>query len=386
MTPAARIAAAIEILDAVSQGRAAEQALTRWARQSRFAGSKDRAAVRDHVFDVLRLKDTVAALGGGVSGRALMLGLLRYNGLDPSEFFNAQGYAPDPLSDEEQSRGTDRDTASAFWNLPEWLVPEFERSLGAEAGAVAAALTHRGPVSLRVNLKEADVATAMQNLQSDGVVTTANPVAQTALTVIEGARRVRNTTAYLTGQVELQDAASQAVIDALPQALTCLDYCAGGGGKALAMAAQPNRRVYAHDSDPARMRDLSPRAERAGVGIQELSTDQLRAHMPFDLVLCDAPCSGSGAWRRSPEAKWSFTAARLEELQAIQQDILQQAAVLLSENGWLIYATCSVLKAENEDQVETFLSRNPDWQCRYQRRWPLSENCDGFYTAHLTRG
>ncbi|ABG32251.1 RsmB/NOP family class I SAM-dependent RNA methyltransferase [Roseobacter denitrificans] len=386
MTPAARIAAAIEILDVIAQGAAAEQALTRWARLSRFAGSKDRAAVRDHVFDVLRLRDTVAALGGGASGRALMLGLLRYNGLDPSAFFNGQGYAPAALSAQELAYSADRDTACGLWNLPDWLVPEFERSLGEEAGAIAQALTQRGPVTLRVNLKRADVTTAMHSLATDGVVTTANPVCATALTVTEGARRVRNATAFLSGQVEVQDAASQAVVDDLPEAQRCLDYCAGGGGKALAMAAQDGRRVFAHDRDPDRMRDIAPRAKRAGAVIKQLATDRLHAHGPFDLVLCDAPCSGSGAWRRSPEAKWRFTSARLQELQAMQQDILREAAPLVDAQGWLVYATCSVLRAENEDQITAFLSQNPDWRCTLQRRWPLSENCDGFYTAHLTRG
>ena len=386
MTPAARIAAAIEILDVIAQGTAAEQALTRWARQSRFAGSKDRAALRDHVFDVLRLKETVAALGDGTSGRALMLGLLRHNALDPSAFFTGEGYAPAALTPQERDFRPDRDAACALWNLPDWLVPEFERSLGAEAPVVAGALTARAPVTLRVNLKQIDLPRAMQTLATDGVITTDNPVSQTALTVTEGARRIRNARAYLAGEVELQDAASQAVVAALPDAQTCLDYCAGGGGKALAMAAQSNRRVSAHDRDPARMKDLRPRAKRADVTIQQLRSEELRAHAPFDLVLCDAPCSGSGAWRRSPEAKWSFTPARLQELVSIQQDILHRALALVAEDGWLIYATCSVLRAENEDQIETFLSRNPGWTCRYQDRWPVSENCDGFFTAHLTRG
>lgn len=386
MTPAARVAAAIEILNDMSEGRAAEQALTRWARQSRFAGSKDRAAVRDHVFDVLRLKETVAALGEGTSGRALMLGLLRYHNLDPSDFFTGQGYGPVPLSDAEQNCAVDHATAAALWNLPAWIVPEFERSLGPDADATAEQLKRRGPVTLRANLKKSDLTTAIQELAKDGVVALANPVSPTALTLTEGARRVKNATAYQTGLVELQDAASQAVVDALPAAVTCLDYCAGGGGKALAMAAQPGRTVYAHDSDPARMKDISPRAMRAGVAIDELATEQLRARMPFDLVLCDAPCSGSGAWRRAPEAKWHFDKDRLEELLAVQQEILNDASHLIAEGGCLVYATCSLLKVENEDQIEAFLAAHPAWRCVYQKRWPLSANCDGFFTAHLTRG
>lgn len=384
MTPAARIAAAIEVLDACRGGQAAEQALTRWARQSRFAGSKDRAAVRDHVYDVLRSKQSAMRLGGGETGRALMIGLLRLQNLDPDQYFTGTGHAPDVLRETER-RCAIPETTDRDWNLPAWLISEFETSLGDRAFDTARLLRERAPVTLRVNAAVASVTTIIDELKKEGIATRRNPLSPQALTVTEGERRIRQSEFYQKGAFEIQDASSQAVVEALPKARRCLDYCAGGGGKSLAMAAQPNRLVFAHDIDPQRMQDIEARAGRAGVKIPKLKTNDLSGKSPFDLVLCDAPCSGSGAWRRSPEAKWTLTAERLDELCKTQLDILHQASKLTAKKGYLIYATCSVLRAENESIVETFLKAHGGWTCGFQRRFDVSENGDGFFTAHLTQ-
>ena len=241
VTPGARVAAAIEVLDAVEDGIPAEQALTRWARQSRFAGSKDRAAVRDHVFDALRLWRSTAALGGGETGRARMIGLLRQQGEALNALFDGSGHAPAPLDAAEIAAGAPPEARPDRWNLPDWLMPEFERSLGREAEQAALALQARAPVSLRVNTARITLPAAMVALRDEGIETLENPLAKTALTVRDGARRLRGAKAYADGLVELQDASSQAVVAALPEGVRCLDYCAGGGGKALALAAQPGR-------------------------------------------------------------------------------------------------------------------------------------------------
>ncbi len=157
-----------------------------------------------------------------------------------------------------------------------------------------------------------------------------------------------------------------------------------GGGKSLAIAAQKGREVYAHDVDPNRMKDLPARATRAGSVIKQLASSQLAHAAPFDLVLCDAPCSGSGAWRRSPDAKWAFTEERLTCLIRTQSEILSEASQLIKPDGLLVYATCSVLRAENEERVETFLKENTGWKCVFQRRFNVNSLGDGFYTAHLT--
>ena len=385
MTPGARVAAAIEILFDMSEGLAAEQALTRWARRSRFAGSKDRAAIRDHVFDVLRCKRTAAHYGGSETPRALMLGLLHAQNFDLNALFSGIGHAPQPLGATETTfpdAPTDRSTS---WNLPDWLIPLFEESLGDEAEATALALQARAPVFLRVNVAKMDRAAARGMLAGEGISVTQNTLCNTALTVTEGARKIRNSQAYAEGYVELQDAASQAVVASLTPGRKVLDFCAGGGGKALAMAAQADRDVFAHDIDPRRMGDLPARAVRAGATIQQVQSPQLAEHGPYDVVLCDAPCSGSGAWRRAAEGKWTLTPTRLAELTALQAQILDDAASLVGQTGTLAYATCSVLTPENDTQISDFLVRNDGWHCTHQHQYVVGPEGDGFFVAHLRR-
>ena len=187
----------------------------------------------------------------------------------------------------------------------------------------------------------------------------------------------------------MQDPASQAVVEALlPVARDAriLDYCAGGGGKALALAAATGRPVSAHDADPRRMADIPGRAERAGVTIDCLTTVAVGAGAPWDLVLVDAPCSGSGAWRRQPAARWMLTEDGLAELLGTQAGILDAAATLVRPGGRLAYATCSLLRAENRDQVNAFLSRvGGDWTVLDDRVFSPLDGGDGFYVAQLKR-
>lgn len=385
MTPGARVSAAIEILNAMAEGVPAEQALTRWARGSRYAGSKDRAAVRDHVFDVLRQRRMAAHLGGAETGRALMIGSLRTQGIDLETLFNGQGHAPQRLTEaEHQGPEAEPDTAT-LWNLPDWIIPQFNASLGARAEAVALALQSRAPITLRVNSGKLDMPAASDALAAEGIETRPNPLAKSALTVTAGERKIRNSNSYLEGVVELQDAASQAIVEAMPSGARILDYCAGGGGKALALAVDESATVFAHDIDPRRMHDLPARAARAQRVIHQITTEDLPDHAPFDVVLCDAPCSGSGAWRRSPEGKWALTQSRLDELVKIQDSILEAAIALTDPGGCLVYATCSVLACENEDRIDAFVARHPEWSVRFQRRFDADVDGDGFFTAHLMR-
>ncbi|WP_299741626.1 RsmB/NOP family class I SAM-dependent RNA methyltransferase [uncultured Tateyamaria sp.] len=384
MTPGARVAAAIEVLDAIDAGQPAEKALTRWARASRFAGSKDRAAIRDHVFDVLRHWRSDAARGGADSGRARMIGRLRDQGIDPDTLFDGRGYAPAPLSDLERERSKPLDPQGVAWDLPDWLVPIFENSLGDEAEQTARALTERAPVTLRVNMSKSSVADAQLALKEDGIETIANPRAATALTVTEGARRVRHASAYVNGLVEVQDASSQAAVAGLGAPGKALDICAGGGGKALAMAAL-GWSVTASDVDAARMSDLPARAARGGHDIKICPSGGLASSPPFDLVFVDAPCSGSGTWRRAPDAKWALTQDRLDDLTRIQSEILAQAAALVVPGGTLLYATCSVLREENEEQVQNFVDGAADFSIDATQRWAVDEWGDGFFATHLTR-
>ncbi len=382
MTPEARAAAAIDLLDLWLDGASAEQALTGWARKNRYAGSKDRVAIRDHVFDAIRCRRSFAALGGAETGRGLMIGALRAAGRDPGEVFTGQGYAPAPLADGE---GVAREmTEAEALDCPDWLAAPLQASLGADFAPVMAALRSRAPLFLRVNLGKTDPKAALAALAQDGIVATPHPLSPTALEVTEGARRVAQSHAYQTGLVELQDAASQAVGDlvGVTPGMRVLDYCAGGGGKSLALAAR-GAVVSAHDSDPRRMADLPARAARAGVEIEIVAPGT--AGGDYDLVFADAPCSGSGAWRRAPQGKWDLTPERLDELCRIQAGILDEIAPMVAIGGGLAYATCSLLTAENHAQVAAFHSRHPGWKTTLERQFTPLDGGDGFYVAHLTR-
>jgi 16S rRNA (cytosine967-C5)-methyltransferase len=386
MTPAARLAAAIDILDRVLAGVAAEKALTNWARSNRFAGSGDRHAIRDTVFDALRCRRSFAHLGGGESGRALVLGAVRASGVDPETLFTGEGYAPAPLTAAEQQTPPPPEPLVAL-DCPEWLAPALRSSLGADFDAVLETLRHRAPVFLRVNLRKTDPAGAIAALAQDEITAVAHPLSPTALEVTRNPRKVQTARAYATGLVELQDAASQAVIDALPlrAGQRVLDYCAGGGGKSLAMGAKMPVQLFAHDIDPGRMKDIPERSARAGISVTRVDAAALAKAAPFDLVLADAPCSGSGSWRRAPEAKWAFTPERLRELCAIQAQILDKTAQLVAPGGVLAYATCSLLDAENGDQIAAFVQRRPEWQVLSSRRLTPLDGADGFFIAALAR-
>lgn len=382
MTPQARLSAAIDVLDRILAGTPAEQALTNWGRASRFAGSGDRAAVRDLVFDALRCKRSFAALGGGLSGRGLVLGGLRDRGLDPAEWFTGIGHAPAVLTAADAGHAP---AGNVALDCPDWLAPQLQAALAEEFAPVMQALRQRAPVFLRVNLTKATADQARAALAAEGIQCKFHHLANTALEVTENARKIQNSHAYLDGLVELQDAASQAVIAALPlrDGQRVLDYCSGGGGKALAMAAQAQLKLVAHDADPRRMRDIPVRAARAGVKIAVAETAAIGTG--YDVILTDVPCSGAGSWRRDPQGKWALTPARLEALCQIQAEILDKAALLLAPKGTLAYATCSMLGAENEAQIAAFLARHPGWQNPIQQRFSPLQGADGFFVALLTR-
>ena len=386
MTPGARVQAAIEILDHIASGEPAEKALIGWARRSRFAGSGDRAAVRDHVFQALRCWRSYACLGGGETGRARMIGALRAADIDPSALYTGAGHAPKPMSVEETGAGNVPTGADAC-DMPQWLLDLFRASLGDKAEATAHALRQRAPVMLRVNQRKADRSSATAALAGENISCAAHPIAETALIVTQGARRLTRSRAYLDGTVELQDGSSQAAMDSvdLSTATRILDYCAGGGGKSLALAARSDAQILAHDADPARMQDLPERAARAGVNISILHTLPKPSKALFDIVLCDVPCSGSGTWRRAPEAKWRLTPERLGELTRLQAQILVEAARFVAPGGQLIYATCSVLMAENEHQIDAFVSGAQGWVRRKAHRFDVTDGGDGFFIAHLGR-
>ena len=387
MRPEAHLASAADLLDTILAGVPAEKALTNWARKNRYAGSGDRAAIRDIVFDGLRRQRSLSWRGGDQTGRALVLGRLRADGIDPETVFTGERFALANLTDEEREAGQDIETAPdpVRVDCPDWLWPGVQSSLGDRAEPVLQALQSRAPVFLRANIAKVSRAKALEVLARDGVEAVPVELAPWAIEVTKNARRVRTSEAYLDGMVELQDAASQAVVSTLlkhvPQG-SVLDYCAGGGGKSLALAAAGLDPIVAHDANAARMSDIPDRAIRSGVRIEIAATPPKGQ---FDCVLCDAPCSGSGAWRRQPEAKWTLTPDRLDELNELQDKILSQAQGLVAPGGILAYATCSLLSAENGDRVQRFLADGNGWDLVESRQWTPLDGADGFFLAVLRR-
>lgn len=391
MTPGARLSAAIELLDAILDGEPAERALTRWARASRFAGSKDRAAVRDLVFDALRRRRSLAWMGGAATGRAILVAQAAAAGEDLDAVLTGSGFDPQPLSATERAalRADAEDAPDPVrLDYPDFLDAELRASLGADFEAVLRALQTRAPVDLRVNTLKTNADAVAVVLARDGVQARPHPLARNALRVESNPRAVGASRAYSQGMIELQDVSSQFVAEhagARP-GMCVLDYCAGGGGKTLALAAemQGRGRLLAWDVNPRRMADLPARAGRAGAAVTILGADDLARLGPVcDLVLVDAPCSGTGAWRRKPEGKWRLTPADLDRYPALQDAILDAACAHVRPGGVLVYATCSLLTCENEARARAFAERHPAWRLLGTRRLGPLDGGDGFFMARF---
>ncbi len=385
MQPAARYSAAIEVLDVIRSGQPPEKALTHWARGHRFAGSKDRAAIRDIVFDVLRNRRSAEVAGGGHDGRSVVLGLLRLSDIPVTSVFGAGGHAPAMLTPAEEIAGG-VPTGEDKLNLPSELIPMWRSDLGSKAETTALALQQRAPITLRITSGRVTVAQAIAALADDEIVAEPDDQVPTALRVVKNERRLRNSSAYEQGLVDLQDASSQRAVAAL--SLTgkdrVLDYCAGGGGKALAIADMHLCQVTAHDINPARTADIIPRARRAGLTVDVVSTEALASMEGFDLVFCDAPCSGSGTWRRNPQEKWDFSLEKLFSYNRLQADAIAGAVACLRPGGTLVYATCSVFSVENEGAIADLVASGRFSLDQSELLLPDARG-DGFYWAHLTQ-
>ena len=388
MTPNARIASAILIIDSIIAGDPAEKVLTNWARKSRFAGSSDRSAVRDIVYDCLRSLNSFGTLGGNKTGRGVIIGYLLFSNKEPNLFFNGIGYGPSELTPSELSHidlTQNESSPLEVLDFPDCLLNELKDSLGESFYSVNNTLKQRAPFYIRVNLSKATLDEVQLILRDEGIETDLDDACVTALKVLSNPRKVKQSDAYKSGLLDIQDLNSQISCRTIPveNGWKLLDFCAGGGGKSLALSDRFSGTIDAYDKDFLRMKDIPVRSDRAGVTINLLSNDDIRTVSSYDLVICDVPCTGSGAWRRNPDAKWTLTTDNYEALKKTQQEILDDASKLVSGNGVLVYMTCSLLKAENSDQVEAFLLRNSDWEVVFQESFPLSNSGDGFFVTHL---
>jgi 16S rRNA (cytosine967-C5)-methyltransferase len=382
MRPGPRIKAAIEVLDEVqNRHRPAATALADWGKSHRFAGSGDRAAIGNLVYDALRRRRSLTAQMQSDTPRAIVLAAApRALGVSPAAVIaSADGtpHAVEPLSEEEQaglSREVPADAPpSVRGDFPEWLEPAFARVFGAAAAEEGVALALRAPVDLRVNALKADREKVLKALARFAPVPTPLSPLGMRLPAPEGAHRQPNVEAeagHGKGWYEVQDEGSQiaALMAGAAPRQQVLDICAGAGGKTLAFAAAMRNtgQVYAYDDEPARLRPIFERLKRAGArNVQVLPAgdrDALAVLGPrFDLVFVDAPCTGSGAWRRRPDAKWRLRPANLTQRQEEQRAILALAAPLVKAGGRLVYVTCSVLAEENGDQVAWVLANHSDF-------------------------
>lgn len=380
MTPAARISAAIEVLsDIEARRRPVTDALKDWGLSHRFAGSKDRAAIASLVYDTLRRKASAAWIMGEGTPRAAVLGMLKLQrGLGPDAIgalFTGERFAPEPLTDAERERlaGATLDGAPApiAGDFPEWIEPSLERLFGADLVAEMQALTARAPLDLRVNaLKASSREEAHDALPHLGAVET--PLSPLGLRIApsEDGRgpAVQSEPEFIKGWIEIQDEGSQlaALLSGVKPGEQVVDLCAGGGGKTLALAAMMDNhgQIYATDADARRLAPIHDRLTRAGIRNVQVRTPRARADAVSDLdgridcVLVDAPCTGTGTWRRNPDAKWRLRPGSLDTRRKEQAAVLDRAALLAKPGGRIVYITCSILPDENDDAVSAFLERN----------------------------
>jgi 16S rRNA (cytosine967-C5)-methyltransferase len=428
MRPGAQIKAAIELLDEVLvRHRPAANALADWGKSHRFAGSGDRAAIGNLLYDSLRRRRSLAAQMGSDAPRAIALAAApQALGLAASAVIaGADGspHAVEPLSEAEQAglvRQLPADVpASVRGDFPDWLEPSFQRAFGAAAADEGAALARRAPVDLRVNALKADRDKVLRALARFAPVVTPFSPTGIRLPAPDGPGRQPNVEAepgHGKGWYEVQDEGSQiaALMAGVGPRMQVLDLCAGAGGKTLAFAGMMRNtgQVYAYDDDPQRLRPIFERLKRAGArNVQVLpagDTAALGALGPrFDVVFIDAPCTGTGAWRRRPDAKWRLKPASLAQRVAEQRTLLELGAPLVKPGGRLVYVTCSVLPEENGDQLAWFAERHPDfapvpwrdaWAAGAGREAPSSacgeqallltparHGTDGFFVAVLAR-
>ena len=383
MLPAAHVSAAIEVLGVTElQRRPAADALKDWGGAHRFAGSKDRAFVASLVYDALRQRAAAQWIMGADDARATMLGALKLaRGLDASAigaYFSGEAHAPSPLTEAERERLASADLTFApdhvRGNYPDWLAPHFSAAFGARAAQEGAALAARAPLDLRVNIHKGDRARAMKKLEHlQPEICALSPIGLRIPFKPDGRGAPMDAEpAYVKGYVEIQDEGSQlaAFASGAQPGEQALDLCAGGGGKALAIAALMHNKgqIYAHDSDGRRLMPILPRIERAGVRNIQLRPprgpeDVLKDLMGrCDLVFVDAPCTGTGAWRRNPDAKWRMRPGALELRVKDQDAVLARAARYVKPGGRMVYVTCSVLIDENEARVQAFLAAHANFR------------------------
>ncbi|WP_167730232.1 RsmB/NOP family class I SAM-dependent RNA methyltransferase [Terasakiella sp. SH-1] len=386
MKPAARLQSTIEILHTVFEGqKPADTITTQYFKARRYAGSKDRRSINERVYRILRHRAKLAWMADQVSWehepRQLVLIDCLLQDEEVSALFTGDQYCPAPLHPKEENAlavlsevNIEKAPDHVRFEYPEWLDTDLRASLRGHFEATLNALNTEAPLDLRVNGLHTDPSNVIDLLQQQNIDVTKGEYSPYCL---RSSKKIKlaGLKVYKDGLVDIQDEGSQ-LIALLTEAKDCelvMDFCAGAGGKTLALAAEMNNQgmLYALDISPKRLFKMRPRLERAGATNVELHPIKSESdpwlkqfESRVERLLIDAPCSGVGAWRRSPESRWKMTSELLEDLIGRQERILETAAHMVKPGGRLIYATCSLLKRENEEQIEKFLTGHPDYHIK----------------------
>jgi 16S rRNA (cytosine967-C5)-methyltransferase len=416
LRPDARLQAAIEILDGLAgSNMPADRFIREFFRARRYAGSKDRASVSERVFQIFRHRASFAWRMGSEAARALVIASLLAEEVTADEvetLFSGSGYGPAALESDERAALAAPPTGEAPLNVqgefPAFLEAELTARFGDELLAEMQAQALRAPVDLRVNTLKAAREDVLSRLRADGYAAEPAPHAPTGIRIPsgEGAGQLARHKLFEAGAFEFQDEAGQiaCILCDVRPGQSVLDIAAGAGGKTLALAALMENagKITASDISAGRLKQIGPRAARAGASIIDI---QQSPKGEFERVLIDAPCSGTGTWRRQPEQKWRLTAERLAQLTATQDALLDRASAHVAPGGRLIYATCSVLPCENDSRIAAFLDRNsgfaaisvatlwrectalapPPGMGEVFHASPRATGTDGFFTAVLER-
>ena len=383
MRDGGRVAAAIEILDAVlNRHQPVKDALRDWGKAHRFAGSGDRAWISGLVLDALRRRASIRDAMGEDTPRALALGALTFawglSGDEIDALFEGDEHAPEALTAAERGgflQSRDDAPMHIAADIPDWLEPSFSRAYGADAAAEGQAMAGRAPVDLRVNTLKSDAERAFSAVAAKLKTVERSDLTLDGLRIPETDPRAKAPgadaiPAYGKGWVEVQDIGSQLAALAAGEIVGAqvLDYCAGAGGKTLALSAlmENTGQLYAWDYDGRRLKAIWPRLKRAGarnVQVRDGKEAETLGDLDgkLDCVFIDAPCSGSGTWRRRPDSKWRLKPEALKRRQSEQDDVLSKAWRFVKPGGRLVYVTCSILPEENEDRVAAFLEGREDF-------------------------
>ena len=402
MLQISRACAAIDILDNYINGIPIEKALKEWFRNNRFAGSNDRRSIRDIIFDILRKRLILfypfQINDYSENGRILVLSYLYIYKRDTFSLCDIvdNKYFLPPIKNKELlilNKINDyikKAPKNILLGYPEFLEKKLKTTLGNDFEKVMKIFLERAPIYLRINNLKTNLKDEKSNLEKENIICEYCSASKSALRIKSGEQFLKKSSSYQLGNVELQDLSSQLTteVDEISPGKRILDLCAGSGGKSLAIASKlkNNADIFAHDVNKLKLSNLLLRSNRAGARIKIIDSSSLNKYENFfDIVFIDAPCSGTGTWRRDPKTKWEITYQKIKTLSKNQYKIIKNSCRYLKKSGFLIYVVCSLLEDEGELVVKKFLMNNQKFSLvNKQLYYPINAS-DGFFFAILEK-